>query len=213
MSVFHPANVTSDGWEAPQTPQSHSPAINSCATDLIPRPSVPKSQVEVGWGCILSCMRTCCIGCISYVYSPLASSRLACQDIQRIQHIQPIQPYSHTRHTSYSAIQPPSGKDSTTGVAARPLALAIARGAGGSPTPPRGPAQRPPNQIRGPLSGTGPFNMDPLETVPRTWPYNIHIDGHDPLEPSRLGSSSHSEITRHATTCAADLPSADDRCA
>ena len=47
-------------------------------------------------------------GCISYVYSPLASSRLACQDIQRIQHIQPIQPYSHTRHTSYSAIQPPS---------------------------------------------------------------------------------------------------------
>ena len=42
-------------------------------------------------------------GCISYVYSPLASSRLACQDIQRIQHIQPIQPYSHTRHTSYSA--------------------------------------------------------------------------------------------------------------
>ena len=105
MSVFHPANVTSDGWEAPQTPQSHSPAINSCATDLIPRPSVPKSQVEVGWGCILSCMRTCCIGCISYVYSPLASSRLACHAIQ---HIQPIQPYSHTRHTSYSAIQPPS---------------------------------------------------------------------------------------------------------
>ena len=45
-------------------------------------------------------------GCIPYVYSPLASSRLACQDIQRIQH---IQPYSHTRHTSYSAIQPPSG--------------------------------------------------------------------------------------------------------
>ena len=44
-------------------------------------------------------------GCISYVYSPLASSRLACQDIQRIQR---IQPYSHTRHTSYSAIQPPS---------------------------------------------------------------------------------------------------------
>ena len=50
-------------------------------------------------------------GCISYVYSPLASSRLACQDIQRIQHIQPIQPYSHTRHTSYSAIQPPSAPD------------------------------------------------------------------------------------------------------
>ena len=48
-------------------------------------------------------------GCIPYVYSLLASSRLACQDIQRIQHIQPIQPYSHTRHTSYSAIQPPSG--------------------------------------------------------------------------------------------------------
>ena len=48
-------------------------------------------------------------GCISYVYSPLSSSRLACQDIQRIQHIQHIQPYSHTRHTSYSAIQPPSG--------------------------------------------------------------------------------------------------------
>ena len=47
-------------------------------------------------------------GCISYVYSLLASSRLACQDIQRIQHIQPIQPYSHTRHRSYSAIQPPS---------------------------------------------------------------------------------------------------------
>ena len=105
LSVFHPANVTSDGWEAPQTPQSHSPAINSCATDLIPRPSVPKSQVEVGWGCILSCMRTCCIGCILYTYSPLASSRLACHAIQRIQ---PIQPYSHTRHTSYSAIQPPS---------------------------------------------------------------------------------------------------------
>ena len=47
-------------------------------------------------------------GCISYVYSRLASSRLACQDIQRIQHIQHIQPYSHTRHTSYSAIQHPS---------------------------------------------------------------------------------------------------------
>ena len=46
-----PANATSDGWETPQTPQSHSPATNSCATDLIPRPSVPKSQVEVGWGC------------------------------------------------------------------------------------------------------------------------------------------------------------------
>ena len=106
MSVFHPANVTSDGWEAPQTPQSHSPAINSCATDLIPRPSVPKSQVEVGWGCILSCMRTCCIGCILYTYSRLSSSRLACHAIQRIQR---IQPYSHTRHTSYSAIQPPSG--------------------------------------------------------------------------------------------------------
>ena len=105
MSVFHPANVTSDGWEAPQTPQSHSPAINSCATDLIPRPSVPKSQVEVGWGCILSCMRTCCIGCILYTYSRLSSSRLACHAIQRIQR---IQPYSHTRHTSYSAIQPPS---------------------------------------------------------------------------------------------------------
>ena len=106
MSVFHPANVTSDGWEAPQTPQSHSPATNSCATDLIPRPSVPKSQVEVGWGCILSCMRTCCIGCILYTYSRLSSSRLACHAIQRIQR---IQPYSHTRHTSYSAIQPPSG--------------------------------------------------------------------------------------------------------
>ena len=49
-------------------------------------------------------------GCISYVYSPLASSRLACQDIQLIQHMQHIQPYSHTRHTSYSAIQPPSGR-------------------------------------------------------------------------------------------------------
>ena len=47
-------------------------------------------------------------GCISYVYSPLASSRLACHAIQRIQRIQRIQPYSHTRHTSYSAIQPPS---------------------------------------------------------------------------------------------------------
>ena len=46
-------------------------------------------------------------GCISYVYSPLASSRLACHAIQRIQR---IQPYSHTRHTSYSAIQPPSGR-------------------------------------------------------------------------------------------------------
>ena len=101
LSVFHPANVTSDGWEAPQTPQSHSPAINSCATDLIPRPSVPKSQVEVGWGCILSCMRTCCIGCILYTYSRLSSSRLACHAIQRIQR---IQPYSHTRHTSYSAL-------------------------------------------------------------------------------------------------------------
>ena len=85
MSVFHPANATSDGWETPQIPQSHSPATNSCATDLIPRPSVPKSQVEVGWGCILSCMRTCCMGCISYVYSPLASSRLACHAIQHIQ--------------------------------------------------------------------------------------------------------------------------------
>ena len=49
-------------------------------------------------------------GCISYIYSLLASSRLACQDIQRIQHIQPIQPYSHTRHTSYSTIHPPSGR-------------------------------------------------------------------------------------------------------
>ena len=48
-------------------------------------------------------------GCISYTYSLLALSRLACQDIQHIQPIQPIQPYSHTRHTSYSAIQPPSG--------------------------------------------------------------------------------------------------------
>ena len=34
-------------------------------------------------------------GCIPYVYSLLASSRLACHAIQRIQ---PIQPYSHTRH-------------------------------------------------------------------------------------------------------------------
>ena len=34
-------------------------------------------------------------GCISYVYSLLASSRLACQDIQRI---------AHTAHTPYTAI-------------------------------------------------------------------------------------------------------------
>ena len=108
MSVFHPANATSDGWETPQIPQSHSPATNSCATDLIPRPSVPKSQVEVGWGCILSCMGIRCIGCILQVYSRLSSSRLACHAIQRIQ---PIQPYSHARHTSYSAIQPPSVTD------------------------------------------------------------------------------------------------------
>ena len=94
LSVFHPANATSDGWETPQTPQSHSPATNSCATDLIPRPSVPKSQVEVGWGCILSCMGIRCIGCILQVYSRLSSSRLACHAIQRIQR---IQPYSHTR--------------------------------------------------------------------------------------------------------------------
>ena len=33
-------------------------------------------------------------GCISYVYSPLASSRLACHAIQHIQHIQHIQPYT-----------------------------------------------------------------------------------------------------------------------
>ena len=58
-------------------------------------------------------------GCISYVYSLLASSRLACQDIQRIQHIQHIQPYSHTRHTSYSAIQPPS-ECTEAGVRPRP---------------------------------------------------------------------------------------------
>ena len=60
--------------------------------------------------------------------SLLASSRLACQDIQRIQHNSTgtgklkiwlvltylhIQPYSHTRHTSYSALQPASVRTMT----------------------------------------------------------------------------------------------------
>ena len=103
MSVFHPANVTSDGWEAPQTPQSHSPAINSCATDLIPRPSVPKSQVEVGWGCILSCMGIRCIGCILYVYSghayvPARLSRYTAHTAHTA--IQPYTPYIIQRHTA-----------------------------------------------------------------------------------------------------------------
>ena len=61
LSVFHPADATSDGWETPQTPQSRSPVTNSCATTLISQPCVPKSQVEVGWGCILSCMGIRCI--------------------------------------------------------------------------------------------------------------------------------------------------------
>ena len=39
------------------------------------------------------------------LYMHLASSRLACRDIQRIQ---PIQLYSDTRYTAYSTIQPPS---------------------------------------------------------------------------------------------------------
>ena len=37
------------------------------------------------------------------LYMDLASSRLACRDIQR------IQLYSYTRYTAYSTIQPPSG--------------------------------------------------------------------------------------------------------
>ena len=36
------------------------------------------------------------------LYMDLASSRLACRDIQR------IQLYSYTRHTAYSTIHPPS---------------------------------------------------------------------------------------------------------
>ena len=44
------------------------------------------------------------------LYIDLASSRLACRDIQRIQRIQPIQLYSYTRYTAYSTIQPPSGR-------------------------------------------------------------------------------------------------------
>ena len=42
------------------------------------------------------------------LYIDLASSRLACRDIQRIQRIQRIQLYSYTRYTAYSPIQPPS---------------------------------------------------------------------------------------------------------
>ena len=42
------------------------------------------------------------------LYMHLASSRLACRDIQRIQPIQPIQLYSYTRYTAYSTIQRPS---------------------------------------------------------------------------------------------------------
>ena len=42
------------------------------------------------------------------LYMHLASSRLACRDIQRIQRIQPIQLYSYTRYTAYSTIQRPS---------------------------------------------------------------------------------------------------------
>ena len=70
------------------------------------------SHCELSWTLLTT--GTCCI---SYVYSPLASSRLACQDIQLIQHIQHIQPYSHTRHTSYSAIQPPSASQLASEVA------------------------------------------------------------------------------------------------
>ena len=77
--------------EAPQTPQSHSPAINSCATDLIPRPSVPKSQVEVGWGCILSCMRTCC----RLYFIRIQPARIVTARLSR-----------YTAHTAYTAIQP-----------------------------------------------------------------------------------------------------------
>ena len=44
------------------------------------------------------------------LYMHLASSRLACRDIQRIQRIQRIQLYSYTRYTAYSTIQRPSGR-------------------------------------------------------------------------------------------------------
>ena len=47
LSVFHPANASSDGWDTPQTPQS--PVPNSCATDPDPTAPVPKSQV-IKWG-------------------------------------------------------------------------------------------------------------------------------------------------------------------
>ena len=47
--------------------------------------------------------------CMLQLYMDLASSRLACRDIQRIQRIQRIQLYSYTRYTAYSTIQPPSG--------------------------------------------------------------------------------------------------------
>ena len=46
--------------------------------------------------------------CMLQLYMDLASSRLACRDIQRIQRIQRIQLYSYTRYTAYSTIQPPS---------------------------------------------------------------------------------------------------------
>ena len=52
--------------------------------------------------------------CMLQLYIDLASSRLACRDIQRIQRIQPIQLYSYTRYTAYSTIQPPSGESSQT---------------------------------------------------------------------------------------------------
>ena len=46
------------------------------------------------------------------LYIDLASSRLACRDIQRIQRIQPIQLYSYTLYTAYSTIHPPSARAS-----------------------------------------------------------------------------------------------------
>ena len=51
------------------------------------------------------------------LYMDLASSRLACRDIQRIQPIQPIQLYSYTQNTAYSTIQPPSAASSAAAAA------------------------------------------------------------------------------------------------
>ena len=53
LSVFHPANATSDGWETPQIPQSHSPATNSCAA-LGLQVHVTELDVKCPSGCDLA---------------------------------------------------------------------------------------------------------------------------------------------------------------